>query len=573
MQHVTYTLRLPDAAQSTALHMLKVSRTNINAVIETLWPQLAAFTGGKNQAWKQVASLVSLAPRPGAGRQQRCEADVAGRILRSQAARRAAFALIAPLLTTGLIHRAAEKKKARTNRRALRDAIAQLRADVGADVQKYMLLLNVTEQACNYYLANERFPESYEEMQPLPLLQAGMVSYAGDDGPTKGQSYRFQVDLPTQTASLRFKYPDATGRWVWSPVATIPLPAVVIDRLAAEGELAAPTLRAVLQPDGMAVACLDLVIAQETPDPPAWETCDTVVAFDWGVRQLLTLAVVRRDGQQQSRPFFLNIAGYRGKQQRTREQIAHLQAKRDRVTDKHPAHARLQREIDRCWGAYERRNRALAHLAANVLLVVATLSGSTLIVGEDLASLKARGKGRGTKGRAVNWNTNTTIRGEIWRVLTYKAKLAGIRTRTVQPRATSHTCPRCGAAAQTTKSPQHREKAIDWGRWLICTACCWNGSRDYAAALNIGRLGLVLVENARTDGPTPRRVSLRDTSPKPLAYTGSGAALPFPPRGLVSDTRRRGHGHHQHDRIHVVGWPKSVRLSPMRTHHCVQLLA
>jgi len=39
----------------------------------------------------------------------------------------------------------------------------------------------------------------------------------------------------------------------------------------------------------------------------------------------------------------------------------------------------LRREIDRCWGKYERRNRALVHLASNVLLLLCRLQGCQLL--------------------------------------------------------------------------------------------------------------------------------------------------------------------------------------------------
>ena len=57
------------------------------------------------------------------------------------------------------------------------------------------------------------------------------------------------------------------------------------------------------------------------------------------------------------------------------------------------------------------------------------------------------------------------------------------------PRKTSHTCPHCGKPADTHRSPTEREQKQDWGAWLWCDYCGWNGARDYAAALNIARLG------------------------------------------------------------------------------------
>ena len=38
-----------------------------------------------------------------------------------------------------------------------------------------MALQNVIEQCCNYFLRHERFPATYEELQPLPLLTSGLL--------------------------------------------------------------------------------------------------------------------------------------------------------------------------------------------------------------------------------------------------------------------------------------------------------------------------------------------------------------------------------------------------------------
>jgi transposase len=91
------------------------------------------------------------------------------------------------------------------------------------------------------------------------------------------------------------------------------------------------------------------------------------------------------------------------------------------------------------------------------------------------------------------YRNNTTIRGEIWRLLKYKSVLAGIRFRIIPPKDTSHTCPRCGKRAQTFRSPSARSGVVDWGRWLRCGACGYNADRDYCASLNIARLGVTLL--------------------------------------------------------------------------------
>jgi putative transposase len=205
-----------------------------------------------------------------------------------------------------------------------------------------------------------------------------------------------------------------------------------------------------------------------------------------------------------------------GRQARLRRQIdqlkarvARLEQQRDRFpvgdpkrTPSEDALPIVRQEISRCWRKYEARNNDLAHLAANMLLVLATAFDCHLIAGESLKSLKSAGRGRGVKGRWRNWRTNAQVRGDLWRVLRYKCFLAGVRLEWQQPRDTSHVCPRCGKPASTYASPEDRDAVKDWGAWLCCSnpVCLWNGSRDYAASLNIARLGAALIRQAQTTG-------------------------------------------------------------------------
>jgi len=561
-QALTYTLRLPDEAQGDALRLLETSRRTVNAIIETLWPRLDEFADGEFQAWKHVTRLLPQ-PHDHGNRQWRCEAETAGRILRSQAERKVAFEIIRPILTAELIRPADGGSPAGKNRPVLMEQVRALRAQAGDDAEKLMTLVNVTEQACNFYLTHERFPNTYEEMQPLPLLKAGLLTYAGDDGPAKGQAYRLRLDIPNQTVWLRLRGPDENEVWNWrAGESAIPLPEAVLERLAngtplgeAQDRLLAPTLRAVPQVDGRQVACLDFIVEQPVPCPPEWAATRNVLAFDWGVHTLLTVVVLDRQGRQLSRPIYLDSGGFDGRQARLRRQIDELKAKVDRLDPHSPQRARLQQEIALCWAAYSRRNRALAHLAVNFLLTIAALYHCEVMAGEWLASLRTTGRGRGTRGRWRNWRNNTTLRGEIWKVLKYKVRLAGLRLRAEFPRGTSHTCPRCGRPAQTYKSPEHAE-SVAWGRWLKCVACGWNGSRDYAAALNIGRL-VVAFLNQDHSSNSKRGFRVADDELKPVSYIGKGAALPFSPPSSVQDACP-----FQRGTTELVGWPLAASVHP-----------
>jgi transposase len=312
----------------------------------------------------------------------------------------------------------------------------------------------------------------------------------------------------------------------------------------------APTVREVVAASGERYAVLNLALAVSPAQPlPAWGAVARVLGVDWGVHTLITAtAVAVRAGASQhgqvGRPFFLNTGGFDGRQARARRQIDQLQKKasvyaeeRDVLPEEHPKQAwyagRIQALLDeksRCWRKYTARNRALAHLASNVIVLLCRVHGCSLLAMESLTSLKSTGRGKGVHGRWRQYRKNTTIRGEIWRLLKYKCLLAGVRFRTVPPKDTSHTCPRCGKAANTYRSPTDRSKAEDWGRWLWCGACGSNANRDYAASLNIARLGVTYLAQMQATS-TAKRYFMRDRMVKPVSYTGAGAGLLLPPPG------------------------------------------
>src|SRR5215472_7169693 len=248
VQPLTYDLRLPDAAQADALRLLDASRAVVNALLVSLWPGLDAFGGEqRGPAWKQVLAL-SASPDPHGSRQFRCEAETAGRILRAQASRKQVFGQVLPILSDGFIRPKTETRPAGKHRQTIKAAITALEQTLGEeDETAFVTLLNVAEQACNYFLAHGTFPATYEEMQPIPVLTVGLLTYAGDDGGEQGQAYRLAYDLEAETATLRLRVPDESGRWHWRPDAIVlSLPKAVLEQLRAGTQLA-PTLRALVK--------------------------------------------------------------------------------------------------------------------------------------------------------------------------------------------------------------------------------------------------------------------------------------------------------------------------------------
>jgi len=456
---------------------------------------------------------------------------------------------------------------------------------------------------------------AYEQLQPPPVLTVGHLTFAGDDGMDKGQTYRLRIEpadyseLETRQEHaqarmfLKLRTPDSLGHWAWGAWSEpISLPLALCRYLTSNARTQAPTLREIMGDDGRRVAVLDLIFAV-----PAKEVSDLsherrVLGFDWGVRSLITVSMLEMPKgaagaedstpyRQVSRPVFLETGGIDGRQARLRREIDRLKARRDHYAyhitqalaaqvernSPLPTHfagwqehvTEYEARIRHCWKTYERRNRELAHLAANLLILLALVSECRLIGGENLTTLKTEGRGRGVRGRFRNWRNNTTVRGELWRVLQYKCRLVGIQARQVEPRGASHTCPHCHHTASTyaSSAPQDRTKARAWGPWLCCSnpACLWNGARDYTASLNIARLGLAFLLTYQT---TKRYVPYRmaDSSVKPCLYSRQGATLLLPSQGI---TPRPSEGKY----IYYAGWSKAIAVRTSRPKSAVALLS
>lgn len=186
-QTLSFPIRLPDGQQAEALRLLDASRPPINQMVMDLWPQLDLFVGERTgPAWKQVEK--HLVTRSGHGsRQERCEMEQAGRILRAQATRKQVFETILPLLTDELIKPAEGKRKAQKDYRLIKEKVTALR-EAMEDADSSMAMTNVVEQACNSFLETESWPATYEDLQPVPVLSVGQLTFAGDDGMEKGQT-------------------------------------------------------------------------------------------------------------------------------------------------------------------------------------------------------------------------------------------------------------------------------------------------------------------------------------------------------------------------------------------------
>ena len=163
---------------------------------------------------------------------------------------------------------------------------------------------------------------------------------------------------------------------------------------------------------------LEFIIEFPVTELPQSTQIQRVLGWDGGVRTPVTATVVDLSGNRLSPPLFLDTSGFDGRQAHTRRHIdrlkskvARLEARRDQfpVGDqrREPSERKLtilRREIARCWRKYEARNNHLAHLAANILILLATVWGAELISGE---SLKSEGRGKSVRGRWVRWRNNS----------------------------------------------------------------------------------------------------------------------------------------------------------------------
>ena len=187
-------------------------------------------------------------------------------------------------------------------------------------------LQSLIEQACNYYLTHGCFPDTYEDMQPIPVLKVGILPYAGDDGGEHGQAYRLRLDLEGRCCYFAFRAPDQSGDWVPpgpSRRRALPLPDPVVERLQA-GESLAPTLREIAEPDGTRYAVLDLIVEVPVTPLPDLKGVRRVLGWDWGVRTLVTATVLDLEGNRLSPPLFLDTGGFDGRQAHTRRHIDRL---------------------------------------------------------------------------------------------------------------------------------------------------------------------------------------------------------------------------------------------------------
>lgn len=523
---------------------------------------LAAAPGWPRPVWKRGA--VSAPPEWAPSRLGRCLLETVGRVVAAQAERRRAFEALRAAWDAGV---EAAFEEGRYYAAVLR-AVEAWSGE--GEVPAAGLLLGVAEQVAADH-ARRTAPErvewdrffgveppapwagAYTELQGPPVMRRPFLTLAADDGARDGEviRYRLSPDDRALEVSLRLPSDPELGGWSWCSF-EVPVPERVGAELARGGRLRAPDLRRTAAGKWV----LDLKV--EAPPARKGKVPGRVLAFDWGLRKLITAVVVQK-GRQLSRPFFLRAGGVYAKLKELRAHASLLQRKADRVRRERlfapglyaDARERLEgverkarAELECVWRRYRELQEELAHLAANFPLCLARESGCGVIAGEWLGSLRSRGK-----DSDLNWRINAQIRSKIIEKLRYKARREGIKVSLVWPRGTSHRCPRCGAEGQSIVDhppnfePRRKPGPYGWAperpgtkrpprrcSWFQCR-CGFNGDRDYVAALNVGIEYFAEEEARRQEKSSGKKLAeAARVYRQAVSYTGAAVARPFTPQ-------------------------------------------
>ena len=336
---------------------------------------------------------------------------------------------------------------------------------------KSQYIQNLSEQAERFYLSNGQYPTDFFQLQTTPKAKAAIISYAPDDGQAiliekRGNSLFIRLKV------LAYEDQECNPEWEWIEF-SVPLPSFLSPL-----EQVAPDLRLDYF-HGQLLPVIDYKVeiegAKEINSP-------YFLTVDWGIRKLVTICVFDKQGNLICPPFFLSFEPIQAKLLRIRNEIDQLKAKRDKCSTKSDEWKKYNREIAKRWRKFRAIQKQLAHLASNVIVLIAQLYHCSEIYVEWLKTLKSK-----NFSAKLNWVINTTVREAIYEKVAYKAKLTGIKfKRPLSPYGTSQYCPRCGKKGIHTKSPNHWQE-IKSGGWFRCPCCGYNADRDYVACCNLAR--------------------------------------------------------------------------------------
>jgi len=153
----------------------------------------------------------------------------------------------------------------------------------------------------------------------------------------------------------------------------------------------------------------------------------------------------------------------------------------------------------------ERRMKRDANHVISKRLVSKAAESDRGIALEDLTGIRSRSTvgTRSQRSRHTKWAFS-----ELRAFVEYKARLAGVAVRTVDPRNTSRTCSRCGHCEKTNRKTRDD---------FLCKSCGFEAAADYNAAINIGRGGFMRPDAAESEGANLAPSGPPAASPRALA--------------------------------------------------------
>lgn len=429
---------------------------------------------------------------------RRCIAERVGRILASQAERKACYTDVLRLV---------EIVGVEGNLDTLVKRVALTLIEFGRKFYRRALIRQTLRTLRRYYY---RLGIDLTLLTTIPYthmirprIHSFIFPYAPDDGQV------IQITWEKDEIAVRMKLPQTprpvTRRgWEWHHC-TIRIPPKILRRVnSPKSRIHLPTLRYLTLKGGLELPFLETAFSVPRKVKTSFRKT-RVVATDLGVTNMLT-SVVCEAGSQLSSPLFWSP------DQRVLQKIDHMYhhvSRLQRKLDRYPANWQDQgkrtQEQARLYRKLNRYRELILHLASNSLMEIALQWQCSAVVLEDLRSYKPPKHKRKLSRKLANW-----LRGAFYEVVVYKARRMGITVKRVSARWTSSYCPRCGAKGQKITDPL-RLRVTRTGRFFWCKMCGYHADRDYIGAVNIYRM---------YQEQHNKRYCL--CSAKPVSYMGTG---------------------------------------------------
>ena len=458
MTSLTYQIPLPEELYGPAENLLKITKTFANLLIATYWTEenieaLDAWRGKKYKFFGDHNFANGYCHLP--SRIRRGILELVGEVIAGQAERMRTYRRILENIRSGRNPLEGVENK-----------------ELGQNVLRW--IRNMAKKASP--------PEKYTHTT-IPTIQRPVFLYYPDVGQA------IQITYESGEIIVRIKLPENTKPsrkdWKWHTFRYKPKGRLK-DLLDGGAKIRKPRLRMIRVASGAKKYVLDIVL--EVEDKPTARELEKLLVVDLGVRKLATLVLLGIRGNQLSRPIFIK-SSLLGKLLRIKRKISAIQRKLDRLKpmlgklprEKAEYYRRLEAELIHNWKKIRRTIRQIQHHVSTTIVRLAVVFGANIIVFEDLRSYKPPSD-RGE----LSWILSTAFMRLIIELTRYKALRHGIRTTLVDPRNTSHFCPRCGGRGFTVRSPRDLTP-YDSGGFFFCPSCGFMGDRDYVGALNVGR--------------------------------------------------------------------------------------